>query len=66
MSRSQHREAQIIAALKQIEAGRTVGDVTTRLAVCRVAAIPVGRLWSHVQGFSRDGITASVFRIPSS
>ena len=33
MSRSRHTEAQIIAALKQVEAGRTVEDVARECGV---------------------------------
>jgi putative transposase len=33
MSRSKHTEAQIIAALKQVEAGRTVDDVARECGV---------------------------------
>jgi putative transposase len=33
MSKSRHTEAQIIAALKQVEAGRTVDDVTREFSV---------------------------------
>lgn len=33
MGRSRHTEAQIIAALKQVEAGRTVGDVARECGV---------------------------------
>jgi putative transposase len=33
MSRSRHTEAQIIAALKQVEAGRTVDDVARECGV---------------------------------
>ena len=33
MSRSKHNEAQIIAALKQVEAGRTVEDIAREVGV---------------------------------
>ena len=35
MSRSKHTEAQIIAALKQVEAGRTVDDVAREQGVSK-------------------------------
>ena len=35
MSRSKHSEAQIIAALKQVEAGRTVDDVARECGVSK-------------------------------
>jgi putative transposase len=35
MSRSKHTEAQMIAALKQVEAGRTVDDVAREQGVCK-------------------------------
>jgi putative transposase len=35
MSRSKHTEAQIIAALKQVEAGRTVEDVAREVGVSK-------------------------------
>jgi putative transposase len=35
MSRSKHTEAQIIAALKQVEAGRTVEDVARECGVSK-------------------------------
>jgi putative transposase len=35
MSRSKHTEAQIIAALKQVEAGRTVDDVARECGVSK-------------------------------
>lgn len=35
MSRSRHTEAQIITALKQVEAGRTVGDVVREQGVSK-------------------------------
>jgi putative transposase len=35
MSRSRHTEAQMIAALKQVEAGRTVDDVAREQGVSK-------------------------------
>jgi hypothetical protein len=35
MSRSKHTEAQMIAALKQVEAGRTVDDVAREQVIAR-------------------------------
>ena len=35
MSKSKHSEAQIIAALKQVEAGRTVDDVARECGVSK-------------------------------
>ena len=42
MGRSKHTEAQIIAALKQVEAGRTVDDVTRECGVSQ-ATIYTGK-----------------------
>lgn len=42
MGRSRHTEAQIIAALKQVEAGRTVDDVARECGVSQMRT----RVWS--------------------
>ena len=40
MGRSRHTEAQIIAALKQVEAGRTVDDVARECGVSQATDLP--------------------------
>ena len=40
MSRSKHTEAQIIGALKQVEAGRTVDDVARECGVSQATIYP--------------------------
>jgi hypothetical protein len=40
MSKGRHTEAQIIAALKQVEAGRRVEDVAREVGVSQIRSMP--------------------------
>ena len=43
MSRSKHTEAQLIAAVKQMEAGREAEDVAREVGVSATRSMPVSR-----------------------